>query len=149
MPVKLLNEITERVLPKAIPKDEHVIKRMKGNKHRDTSPELILRKLLREKKLTGYRLHYTSIIGKPDIVYIKRKIAVFLHGCFWHLCPNCNLKIPTHNHEFWKAKLLKNKQRDDLVFETLSNMGWKVITIWECELKNKPDEQIAKVEKLF
>src|SRR4051812_18942030 len=76
------------------PKNSIVSRVMSANKGKDTKPEIFLRKKLWEKGLRGFRKNYKLIPGKPDIVYTKKKIAVFVNGCFWHRCPHCNLSLP-------------------------------------------------------
>lgn len=132
-----------------IAKDKHVSKRMKGNKSKGTKPELLLRKLLTNKGIRGYRICYTGVIGKPDIVFTKKKVAIFVHGCFWHSCPLCNLKVPNNNNEFWHKKLTDNKNRDKVVLDTLKTAGWNVVTVWECKLKSNPDEEVNRIESLI
>lgn len=104
-------------------------------KAKDTKPELILRKLLSAHGIRGYRSHY-KLTGKPDIVFPKRKIAVFIDGCFWHKCPRCFIK-PETNRKFWKNKIESNVRRDRLVNSEFKKKGWKVLRIWEHELKNQ------------
>ncbi len=102
----------------------------------NTKPEKVLRSLLFK---AGYRfrLHESSLPGKPDIVMPKYKTVIFVHGCFWHFHSNCNDgKIPSSNSEFWKEKLYKNVQRDIKHIKSLQSLGWQVIVVWECELKS-------------
>jgi len=80
-------------------------------------------------------MHPKNIPGKPDIAFISRKIAIFINGCFWHRCPNCNYGLPKHNRQFWEDKFNKNIIRDKKKIEQLKEMGWIVITVWECQLK--------------
>jgi len=102
---------------------------------KNTKPEIILRKLIFASGLRGYRLHY-ELMGKPDIVFPKRKIAVFIDGCFWHKCPKCFIK-PATNRKFWKEKIESNVKRDKAVNAGLRKKGWKVLRIWEHELRNE------------
>lgn len=106
---------------------------------KNTKPEIVLRKMLSVNRIKGYRLHY-RLMGKPDIVFPKRKIAVFIDGCFWHKCPRCFIK-PVTRKKFWKNKIDSNVKRDRVVNRTLRKKGWKVLRIWEHELKN---EKIVK-----
>jgi len=102
----------------------------------NTKPEKIVRSLLHS---MGYRfrIQRRDLPGKPDIVLPKYKTIIFVHGCFWHQHHGCRkATIPATNIEFWKNKLEKNIQRDVLNQEKLSELGWKVITIWECETSN-------------
>ena len=111
----------------------------------DTRPELIVRKYLSSKGYR-YRLNYL-ILGKPDIVFVSKKIAIFVHGCFWHM-HNCkNFSIPKSNTEFWKKKLCNNKKRDLFVKKKLKSNGWSCITIWECKIRKKPEEELKKLTK--
>ena len=104
---------------------------------KNTSPELKLRKLLCKLGFRGYRLHYSKLPGKPDIVFIGRKRVIFIHGCFWH-GHNCRAgkNIPKSNLEYWIPKLKRNKKRDLKNIAELKTLGWDVLVIWECELKN-------------
>jgi DNA mismatch endonuclease (patch repair protein) len=112
---------------------------MSANKGKNTSPELVLRKMLRERGHPGYRLHF-NVPGRPDISYPGRKVAIFVNGCFWHRCPTCDLPIPKSNTQFWKDKFRKNTERDACKAETLTKMGWNVLVVWECDLCNRPNE---------
>ncbi len=104
-------------------------------KGKDTQPEVILRKALSDAGLRGYRLH-CRLTGKPDIVFPKRKVAIFIDGCFWHKCPKC-FKKPETNKEFWLKKIDSNVKRDKLVSAKMKKEGWKVLRIWEHRLKNQ------------
>lgn len=119
-----------------MPKSTAVSKAMSSNKPKNTIPELLLRKALWQINLRGYRIHSKLIEGRPDIVYPKLKIAIFVNGCFWHRCPNCKLPLPKHNREFWKEKFNKNILRDKKVYKQLKKEGWSVLIIWECQIKS-------------
>jgi len=108
-------------------------------KRGDTKPEIALRKLLFAHRLRGYRIHY-RLVGKPDIVFSKRKIAIFIDGCFWHKCLKCFVK-PSTNKKFWREKIDSNVVRDKVVSAKLKKDGWKVLRIWEHEINN---EKIVK-----
>ena len=123
-----------------------VRKSMQSNRGRDTKPELIVRKLLREAGFPGYRLQWKKAPGCPDIAYPGRKIAIFVNGCFWHRCPKCQLPIPRSNQEFWETKFEQNIERDRQKIRELEDLGWRVIVIWECELKKTEQK---KIEYLF
>lgn len=127
------------------PLTEGVRKCMKSNKSKGTSPELIVRKALRDAGYPGYRLNWKKAPGKPDICYPGRKVAVFVNGCFWHRCPICNLPQPKHNAEYWVPKLERNVARDAKNKSDLESDGWDVIVIWTCELKKNPDEAIGRI----
>lgn len=109
---------------------------MKANRGRSTGPEVVLRKALRDSGYPGYRLNWKNVPGSPDIAYPGRKVAIFVNGCFWHRCPICNLPLPKTHVEFWEDKFRRNVERDARKTEELISMGWTVVTVWECELKD-------------
>ena len=103
----------------------------------ETKPEIEVRKFLFSKGFR-FRKNVKTLPGKPDIVLPKYKTIILIHGCFWHGHKNCKKStLPTSNTEFWKQKIEANIVRDKKVKQTLKEAGWKVITIWECRLKNK------------
>ena len=109
---------------------------MQGNKRKDTKPELLVRKALREAGYTGYRLPWKKAPGRPDIAFPGRKVAIFIDGCFWHHHEGCKYATtPATNTEFWEDKFARNKARDERDRKLLAEDGWTVISIWECELK--------------
>ena len=122
---------------------------MSANKSKNTKPELLLRKALWKAGLRGYRLHQKKLPGRPDIAYTTKKVAIFVNGCFWHRCPHCNLSLPKTNQAFWKEKFAKNVQRDQAKQAELSKHNWKVLVIWECQLKEDVSAQVAKVKQLL
>lgn len=107
---------------------------MRAVPSRDTSAELKLRALLRP-IARGYRLHRTDVPGKPDVAFVGRKLAIFVHGCFWH-GHDCRrgARQPKANAEYWRAKIARNVARDARHREALAAQGWKALTVWECEL---------------
>jgi DNA mismatch endonuclease (patch repair protein) len=108
---------------------------MSSVKGKNTKPELIVRKFLFSKGFR-YRLHDKKLPGKPDIKLSKYKTVIFINGCFWHGHDNCKIYVmPKTNEEFWKEKIDKNIIRDAKNIKELKNLGWKVIILWECELK--------------
>jgi DNA mismatch endonuclease (patch repair protein) len=115
---------------------------MRAVKGRDTAPEIAVRTMLR-RFAPFYRLHRKDVPGTPDIAYIGRKRAIFVHGCFWHghECPR-GARSPKANADYWRAKIARNVARDAAHREKLAAQGWRALTIWECELKDK-----AGVEK--
>lgn len=103
-------------------------------KSKDTKPELIVRALLHRNGLR-FRLHRKDLPGHPDIVLPKYKIAIFVHGCFWHQHPGCRkATVPKQNTEFWLSKLQKNCERDKKNKAALLELGWKVVVLWECDI---------------
>ena len=109
---------------------------MRAVKSRDTGPELAVRKLLRD-IAPGYRLNRADLPGKPDIVYAGRKLAIFVHGCFWHGhdCPR-GARMPKANADYWRAKIARNRARDERTLAAYAAMGWRTLVIYECELKD-------------
>jgi DNA mismatch endonuclease (patch repair protein) len=109
------------------------MRRIRG---KDTSPELTVRKLCRELGFTGYRIHRKELPGKPDLAWIGRKLAIFVHGCFWH-AHDCSegLRKPKSNQQYWIPKIERNRLRDAENIKNLRAAGWKVLIIWECELR--------------
>jgi DNA mismatch endonuclease (patch repair protein) len=99
----------------------------------NASTEIRTVELLRAAGITGWRRH-SRIFGKPDFVFHKAKIALFVDGCFWHGCPRCK-RVPTSSETFWRAKIQRNIQRDKKVSRQLRKEGWKVIRIRECRLR--------------
>lgn len=139
MPVKLGPS------PKAT--SRHVSRSMKGNKAKNTNPELLLRKALWAAGIRGYRLNWKKVPGRPDIAFPGKRIAIFVNGCFWHRCPICDLPLPKSNVEFWTNKFIRNVERDKLKIQRLEELGWNVLTIWECQIKKDIDTQVLIVKK--
>ena len=110
---------------------------MRAVKSRDTTPELAVRALLR-KFAPGYRLHRSDIPGKPDIAYLGRKRAIFVHGCFWH-GHDCarGARMPKANADYWRAKIARNVARDARNQDALAARGWRALIVWECALKDR------------
>lgn len=101
---------------------------------KDTSPEKIVRKYLFSKGLR-YRVHASNLPGRPDIVLAKFKTVVFVHGCFWHAHERCSrFVLPKTRRKWWRDKLSRNKERDKENIAALTEQGWQVLEIWECEL---------------
>ncbi len=110
-----------------------VMRRVKG---RDTTPELIVRRVL-TRLGARYRLHRRDLPGNPDIVLPGRRLALFVHGCFWH-GHDCarGARVPKQNRDYWVGKVAKNRARDAKTLSELDALGWRAETIWECELKD-------------
>lgn len=102
-------------------------------RQRDTSPELVVRKVAHSLGLR-FRLQRRDLPGRPDVVFPSRRIAVFVHGCFWHRHQGCSrCTTPKARKDFWAAKFAANIDRDERATTALIGLGWKVIVIWECE----------------
>lgn len=116
-------------------------------KSKDTKPEVTLRSAIFSLGFR-YKLHVSDLPGKPDMVFSKKKIAVFIHGCFWHLHKECrDGRFPKSKLEYWKPKLQKNVERDKKNRESLQKSGWKVVTVWECEINRNLDKAANHVVK--
>jgi len=110
---------------------------------RDTKPELAVRRYLHARGLR-YRLNDPTLPGKPDLALKSRKVAVFVHGCFWHGHNDCKkARTPKTRVEFWSAKVATNKARDQRVVRALRKAGWRVFVVWQCRI-NEP-----RLERLY
>ena len=107
---------------------------MRAIKSRDTGPERVVRHAL-QAIAPGYRLQRRDLPGKPDVAFVSRKLAIFVHGCFWHghACAQ-NRRSPKTNAAFWAAKIARNRARDAAALAALRAMGWRALVLWECEL---------------
>ncbi|MDR3566460.1 MAG: very short patch repair endonuclease [Syntrophobacteraceae bacterium] len=111
--------------------------RMSCVRGKDTKPEMLVRRLVHGQGYR-YRLHARDIPGCPDIVFSKRKKAIFVHGCYWRRHRGCPLaRMPKSRIAFWESKLNGNRERDILNLQRLTEMGWECLVVWECELKDK------------
>ena len=120
--------------------------RIKGKGNKDTELTMIL--ILRKHHISGWRRNQV-VLGKPDFIFPKQKVALFVDGCFWHGCPlPKHSNLPRNNQEFWAKKLQGSKDRDKLVSRELKKAGWKVVRVWEHELKY-PEKIVAKLSRLF
>lgn len=114
---------------------------MAAIKGKDTKPEMIVRKYLFSRGLR-FRVQVRKLPGTPDIVLPKYKTAIFVNGCFWHGHEGCKyFRLPKSNVEFWKEKIERNIERDRESLQALLDSGWKVIRVWECELRNKANRE--------
>ena len=120
---------------------------MVANVGRGTRPELALRRALSALGTRGYRLNLRTEGVRPDIVFTKQRVAVFVHGCFWHRCPTCRHPVPKSHREFWLIKLRRNRARDRLKRAQLERAGWRVEEVWEHELRDAPARAAARVAR--
>lgn len=112
-------------------------KMMSAIKGRDTTPEILVRRFLHRAGLR-YRLHPKTLPGKPDIVLSRWKTVVLVNGCFWHRHQDCRFATtPSTRTSFWEDKFSKNVQRDNRQIRELQALGWKVLVVWECEVKDE------------
>ena len=109
---------------------------MRRGKGRNTAPEMIVRRAL-TRLGARYRLHRKDLPGSPDVAMPGRRFALFVHGCFWHghHCAR-GARVPKQNRDYWLDKVARNRARDAVNREALATMGWRVETLWECELKD-------------
>ena len=115
---------------------------MKANKPKgNKSTELRLIQLFRQLDIKGWRRNYKIAGSIPDFVFLKKRIAIFADGCFWH-GHNCRNLTPKQNSEYWQKKIENNRIRDKQINERLERKGWKVIRFWECEIKEKNKEKL-------
>jgi DNA mismatch endonuclease, patch repair protein len=114
---------------------------------KDTTPELVVRRLAHRLGLR-FRLHASNLPGRPDLVLPKYKVAIFVHGCFWHRHEGCRrTTIPATRREFWLTKFSDTVKRDRRNETALQDLGWNVLVVWECEVK-KLDELATRLEQL-
>ncbi|WP_088158266.1 very short patch repair endonuclease [Achromobacter xylosoxidans] len=119
--------------------------RMSKIRAKNTKPEMLVRCLIYGAGYR-YRLHDGRILGKPDLVFKRRRKLIFINGCFWHHHESCVLaRFPKTNQEFWVKKLCANKARDEGNYERLRNDGWGVLVVWECELRD-PKKVLSRIE---
>lgn len=123
---------------------------MQQIKGKNTKPELLLRKILFASGFR-YRINVTNLPGKPDMVLKKYKTAIFVNGCFWHGHEHCRFfVIPKTRTDFWINKIEGNKLRDSKNITLLKEMGWSVITVWECELrKDKIQQTTDEIKRII
>jgi DNA mismatch endonuclease (patch repair protein) len=125
---------------------ESVRRSMQGNTSTETEPERLLRAALFQSGVRGYRKNVRKLPGTPDVVFNKHKLAVFVHGCYWHRCPKCTRNIhPKTNSKFWQTKFDRNVQRDKANKLKLRRLGYRVVTFWECEVRKDPVRCAIKV----
>lgn len=125
---------------------------MAGIRGKDTKPEVFLRKALHRLGFR-YRLGGRGLPGKPDLVFPSLNTVVFVHGCFWH-CHECRyFKWPGTNQQFWREKLQGNRARDLRVKKQIQKLGWRILTVWECELRKTgyalPNAAISRVARIL
>ena len=129
------------------PTSPSVTRVMRANRAGDTTPELLLRGALRKAGVKGYRKNWPRVPGRPDIAFPAAKLAVFVHGCFWHGCPRCNLPLPKSNQFYWQKHLRENQDRDKRKIVGLEAIGWRVIVRWECEIREDVDRSATFIRK--
>lgn len=124
-------------------KRSEVMSRIRGRGNRDT--EIALLKILKAEGVTGWR-RGQPVLGKPDFVFRQARLAVFVDGCFWHVCPK-HCQLPRNNRAFWRRKLNGNQTRDRHVTRFLREKGWRVVRIWECRLAENPAGCVGMIKR--
>lgn len=126
---------------------EHRSWNMSRIRGKDTGPEKHLRSLLHRAGFR-YRLHTATLPGKPDLVLPRYRTVIFVHGCYWHRHPGCrNATTPGTRTDFWLAKFQGTVERDRRAVEDLTKQGWRVITVWECELERDPGAVVHEIRR--
>lgn len=113
---------------------------------KDTKPEILLRSILHRAGFR-FRVHVSSLPGRPDIVLPKHRTAIFVNGCFWHRHPSCpKAYLPASRTDFWMAKFAATVERDARKIAELRNLGWNVLTVWECDLEKSPQTVLRLIQ---
>lgn len=145
-PVAIHTHVVARLqLPNPPPSSPAVRSVMQANRARDTAPELTLRAALRQAGHAGYRLNWRGAPGRPDVCYPGRRVAIFVHGCFWHHCPRCHPALPRSNPDFWARKFELNRERDGRKRTQLEAAGWSVHEVWECDVRDRLGLVVAEI----
>lgn len=135
-------------LPKAPPATSEAVRAsMCGNRPTNTKPEAILAQAFCNAGLQGFTRNAGNLPGSPDLAFNAEKIAIFVHGCYWHRCPYCSPHFPDTNQVYWSAKFKRNIRRDKRARTFLRAMGWKPLVIWECKLKKDSARMVRRVVK--
>lgn len=117
---------------------------MRSVKSKNTKPEIKVRQALHRAGYR-YRLHRNDLPGKPDIIFPGKRSVIFIHGCFWHQHPGCpHAARPSSNSAYWNRKLSRNIERDIAHMAALKDQGWRILTLWECEIKGQDIPAIVK-----
>jgi DNA mismatch endonuclease (patch repair protein) len=115
---------------------------IRSSQNRTTERRLV--SLLRAEQVRGWKLHPKDLMGKPDLLIPSTHTAIFADGCFWHGCPRHG-HIPKTNRAYWRAKIARNKRRDRQTTRQLKALGYRVVRIWECQLKRRPDTCLHRI----
>ncbi len=115
---------------------------------KNTKPEQLVRRLLKQSGVVGCKFHLKDLPGRPDVCIPSKKQAIFVHGCFWHRCRNCDKPLPKNNRLFWKRKFLRNLKRDKEKIRLLKIHGWKAAVFWECDIKKRPHKILREITSM-
>ncbi len=121
-------------------------KTMQAVRSKGTGPERRLWAMIAGMRLKGWRKNDSKLPGKPDVAFPEQRVVVFVDGCFWHGCPHCNRRTPETNREYWESKIKGNVERDRKNRETLREDGWRVVQIWEHEIRKPAGRTYARRE---
>ncbi len=121
---------------------------MRGNRSASTRPEMEMQGALLALGIDHF-VTRPLLPGTPDIAFEGEKIAVFVHGCYWHRCPYCSPHHPSANVSYWSAKFARNKARDKTTTSQLKKLGWRVIIVWECKVRKNSKGQARRVLSLL
>jgi DNA mismatch endonuclease (patch repair protein) len=134
-------------MPDVFSKSERsrIMSAIKGKGNRST--EVKIRSLLRNQKITGWRSHLKELPGRPDFAFRRRRVAIFVDGCFWHGCKRCGRNLsPSSNRKFWIEKIARNQARDRIVGSTLRKLGWRTLRIWEHEIRGRSEACLRRIK---
>ena len=122
------------------------MKAIRSGGNRTTERRLV--SLLANGRIEGWRIRPRNVLGKPDFVFRRKRVAVFVDGCFWHGCPHCG-HIPKTNKVYWRAKISKNKRRDRYISRALRNKGYSVVRLRECDLRLRPAASLMRIRRVL
>ena len=137
--------MTAGVVARPAASSENARRTMQANR-RVSRRELELRAAVRRAGLRGYRVA-SKLPGRPDLAFPGVRLAVFVHGCFWHRCPSCALAVPKANREFWTEKFRRNVERDDRAVAELAALGWDSMVVWEHDIRGDVDAIAAAISE--
>lgn len=137
----------KRLPPNPPASSELVARVMSANRAAATWPERRVRAALAARGIGGYRLNARGVTGRPDVAFVEGRVAVFVHGCFWHHCPLCHRRLPRGHRGFWKQKFQLNKKRDARKRGLLEEQGWRVLELWECQIRDALPRCMAEIEE--
>lgn len=118
---------------------------MRGNTSSGTAAEARLERAMQARGLNDYVTNASDLPGSPDFVFPTQKLAIFVHGCYWHRCPYCQPHFPETHVDYWAAKFQRNRYRDARNRADLCAMGWRPIVVWECTLRKSPQRVVARI----
>lgn len=137
--------MTRSSLPTFQPPNTRRSANMRAIRSRENrSTEWRLRSMLIRTGVKGWKIQSNEVLGNPDFLFLRQRVAIFIDGCFWHGCPSCG-HIPKTNKTYWAAKIGRNQKRDKMYSKELRRQGFKVVRIWECTLRAKPKRCLQRI----